>query len=252
LPQPTIPIWIPENLPAILGIAGAVLVLIIIAGLARGGRGGAGGKADMYAYIIDETDNTLSFHRFTKIADRVYVSLDSNVPLFLIVPPNTRPYQCVRGRNTFPCYLAYARGLMATPPDPKITSAVSLLLSSDDMVQLSNEDVVKLLRYLYDMEEKKLGRITIAAPMSIAFAFDVKKLVGEIISRIFTAASDAVTHFFRTARNIETVERWLQALGAYAERRWSWLWYLIILIIVVGAVAVAILNVLPGLFGPAK
>jgi len=223
----------------------AVVVIVVLTVMARRGRV----KPDMYALVFDETDNTVSLMRFLKIGDRVFTAIDTSYPMFLILPSNTKVYTCIAGRMKVPCVLAHARSLLALPLDPQITAAVSHLLSSEGLERIENEDAVKILRRLYEMEENKVGRIRVAAPAVLAIAFDVKRIISEIIARVFGAAAEAVTHYFRIARNIETVERYLQALGAYAERRMSWLVYVAIIIMVVAIAAALIMNVFPGVPG---
>jgi len=240
-----LPIQIPISIgPAAIGTATVLLVIIVFAFLSRGGRR----KADIYALIIDETDGTISLQKFLKIEDRVYTAIDTTYPMFLILPSGTKTFQCYAGKTKVPCVLAYARGLLALPLDPNITAALSHLLSTEDLVSLQNEETVKLLRTLYEMEEKKLGKIRISTPTVVAVAFDVKRIISEIINKIFGAASEAVIHYFRSARNIEALEKYLQALGTYAERRMSWLWYIAMIIIAIAIAFVLIAQVVPGLF----
>jgi len=223
---------IPFNIPispiiVVPLIIAFVVALVLPLMLRRKGKIGP----DMHALVIDETDGTISMMQFIKIADRVYAAINTSYPLFLIIPTNTRVYQCITAAKTkVPCVIAYARGLLSLPLDPKVTSTLSHLLSTDEMAELNNEDTVKLLRTLYDMEEKKLGKVRISGPAVVAFAFDVKRLVSEIINKVFGAASEAVIHYFRSARNIEALEKYLQALAAYSARRYSWLIYIILLI----------------------
>lgn len=220
--------------PLTMLIASIVLIPIAVYLFWASGRGGGGrGSPDLYALVIDEETGTVTQEKFVKIEDRVYTAIDTPYPRFLIVPPNTKVYKCRMGRLVnADCVLAKASSLLALPLDPEITAAVSHLLSSDEFESISNEDVVKLLRRLYDMEEKKLGKIRISAPTTVAIAFDVKRIIGEMINRVFGAASEAVMHFFRVSRHIEKLESYLQALGVYAEKRYTWLWYIVVLVFV--------------------
>jgi len=227
---------------AAVGVAIGVLVFLPLL-LRRRGKI----SPDMYALVIDETDGSISMMQFIKIADRVYAAINTSYPLFLIIPTNTRVYQCITATKTkVPCVISYARGLLALPLDPKVTSTLSHMLSTDELEHLENEEVVKLLRTLYDMEEKKFGKIRLGGPAVVAMAFDVKRLVSEIINKVFGAASEAVIHYFRSARNIEALERYLQALAAYSARRYAWLIYLAIIIIVIAIAAVLVLQFFGG------
>ena len=217
-------------------------VLIIVMILVFYQRVRARTEPDMYGLIIDETDNTISLMKFIKIEDRIYAAIDTSYPLFMVVPPEVHSYQCISGKKKVPCFLAYARGLLALPLDPKVASAVSNLLSTEEMEEIKNEEATKILRYLYDLEEKKTGKIRISAPTTLAIAFDIKKILQEIINKVFLGASQAVSHFFASARNIDTLRKYLEALGAYAEKRHSWLVYVAIIIMVIGIVIAIMLS----------
>jgi len=240
----SLPIALPPINPIVVaGAGGAVAVAIIVMMTARSRSRQRG---DLYALIIEETDKSIYTGIFIKLADRVYASINTSYPLFLIVPPGVSSYVCYMGKQKVPCVLAYARGMLAMPLDPQIISATSHLLSSDDMVNLSNEETVKLLRSLLDMQEKKIGKMTIASPLTVALAFDVKKIVMDLINKVFANANEAVIHYFRSARNLEALERYLQALARYAERRYSWLIYIAIILIALGITIVIVMQVWGG------
>jgi len=231
MPQP------PSLLPIQLDPIAALIAICVMAPIAyyllRSPGKKGGGTADLYALVVDEASGTIRQEKFVKIEDRVYTAIDTPQPLFLIVPPNTRIYRCRTGKlGSADCVLAKASSFLALPLDPAITSAVSHLLSTDEFAELSNEEVVKLLRKLYEAEGKKLGHMRISAPTTIAMAFDVKRVLTELLNRVFGAASEAVTHFFRVSRHAEKLESYLQALGTYAEKRHAWLWYIVLLVFV--------------------
>jgi|GEM_PF-3811066 len=229
--------------PIMLVVVGVPMIIVIILVTTMGRKKAM--KPDMYALLIDETDGTISLMKLLKIEDRVYASIDTSYPLFLVVPPDIKSYQCYVGKSKVPCFLAYARGLLALPLDPKIVSTLSDLLSTDDLEKIRNEDAVKVLRYLYDLEEEKIGRIRISAPCVLAIAFNVKRVIQEIINKVFLGASQTVSHFFASARNMENLRRYLEALGMYAEKRHSWLMYIAIIIMTVGIALAIILGVIP-------
>jgi len=236
----SLPIYLPPINPAVaIGTGGAVVAAIIII---MNVRTRSRQRGDLYALIIEETDKSIYTGIFIKLADRVYAAINTSYPLFLIVPPGVSSYVCYMGKQKVPCVLAYARGMLAMPLDPQIISATSHLLSTDDMVSLSHEETIKLLRSLLDMQEKKIGKMTVASPLTVAFAFDVKKVVMDLINKVFANANEAVIHYFRSARNLEALERYLQALARYAERRYSWLIYIAIILIAAGVAAVLIMQ----------
>lgn len=238
LPIPLFPIAFDIRILLVMAAVITIMVIIVVLVKTRTKT-----KPDVYGLIIDESDGSVSLMQFLKLSDRVYAAINTSYPLFLIIPHTTKTYMCHAGKAKVPCVLGYARSLLALPLDPKVTSAVSAFLDTEEHMKLSNEETIKLLRQLYDMEEKKIGRIRLSSPSSVAIAFDVKKIVSDIINKVFEGASEAVIHYFRSARNIETLEKYLQSLARYAERRYSWLIYIAIIVMAVGIAVVLVMQV---------
>ncbi len=200
------------------------------------------------AVVIDDSTGTLSTVRFREIGNNVYGSIGSSRPMFLVVPPGTKSYRC--GSDI--CYMAYGTDVVLVPLDPTTIGKISTLLSTDEMAKIKDEDVRKLLRKMFELEDKKTGTITISPDMKIGIVFDVKHVIRELLHKTLGGAGLTIQHFFRSMGNIEEFERYIRAMSEYESKRFSWAWIVgVVLFMLLIGVAIVI-SVKSGAMGVHK
>jgi len=228
----------PGTLVMLLSVALAIAIVLGLAWLLFSWRRGrASPPGDVYGIVFFPSTHTVSVVPFARLDEGIYTATSFSHPLFLVVPPGVKSYNCRIGRGNAPCYLAMAYNLFALPLNPKAVANISYLLETEDMAEISKEDTMKILGHLVDLEEEKVGVVRISPMLNFAMAFNVNKLVSELVERDYANASEVVTHLFRAIRNTEVMSRYLSQLTAFVARRWSWLVYLAILILAAGIAA---------------
>ena len=175
---------------------------------------------EVKALIIDDSTNTISSVMFKEIGNNVYGSTSGGKPLFLVVPPGTKSYRC----GTDICYIAYGTDVVLVPLDPTTIGKISTLLSTDEFVKINEEDVRKVLRKIFELEDKKNGVINVSPDLKINMAFDIKRVIRELLHKTLGGAGLTIQHFFRTMGNIEEFERYIRAMSEYQAKKYSWLW----------------------------
>ena len=177
------------------------------------------GKGDLLGIIADDSSNTIRHVWFDRIGDKVYVGTDE--PLFLVIPSNVNIYRC-DDYGGVPCVTAYARNMIVLPQDPEILSDFSNLVS-DGNIEIDNEDVIKTLRKLFELEKIHKGYIRVSAPLTIATAYNIPRMISSLINKILGGAGESIMHFFRTAKNSETLRKYIETLGEYHEKKRGWI-----------------------------
>lgn len=203
---------------------------------------------EVKAVVIDDSTGTLSTIRFREIGNNVYGSIGGSKPMFLVVPPGTKSYRC--GSDI--CYMAYGTDVVLVPLDPTTIGKISTLLSTDEMAKIKDEDVRKLLRKMFELEDKKTGTITISPDMKISMAFDIKHVIRELLHKTLGGAGLTIQHFFRSMGNIEEFERYIRAMSEYESKRFSWAWIVGVVIFMLLIGVAIVISVKGGAMGVHK
>ena len=203
------------------------------------------GMGDLIAIVFDEDANEIKELRFVKIGANSYVHVGPFGPLFLEVTPGTKIYRC---RNRMPCVPAEIHGIMAVPVDTELASATHLLFNTEELANVREEDAIKLMKVLYERMEERIGHVPVEGPSKVAFAFNIPKIIHRIMGIFATQGGALILHFLQTMADVAAQERYLQALGAYMQKKYTWLWYIILLVIAFG-IAAAMIQAMGGVGG---
>ncbi len=233
-----------------LGIAAAAAIaMFIIVGVflrlrARRVRQ-AVSRSDLYAVVIDLDDNTVKMQKFVKIETGTYAAIDTDSPLFMVVPAGVNIYRCYHGKQLVPCVAAISHDTFVTPIDPVAMAKASYMQHMDRGMKVDEESAVKFFEKMIEQVEAKIGKVQIASPTPIAIAFDIPKMFKEISGQTAAVTGDTILYVFRAVKNIEAFERYIRSVERVAAARMSKYLFIAIVIIAIGIVAVLILQTLP-------
>lgn len=198
---------------------------------------------DFIAYVIDDENKTISKQKFIKISKNFFMSTSLTNPSFLFVPPGSETYLCKESGTITPCALVWRQGLLSMLVDPELASAETLA-SATKVIDINEEELDKMLSALYSKAGRKQGYIQIAPDVSFSIAINTKTLIKKYL-RLLRSADELLVHFLQTAKEAESIERFMKTAAKMQEAKFSWAKWIAYLILS-AAVAFGMLMMIRG------
>jgi len=231
-----------------IGIAYAVLISIILILfiailIAKRRRNSGVGSCDLYALVISEHNNTISLECLEKLHGDTYISYNGDEPTLVAIPKNTHMYRLKIGGRTYDNgVITYSYHGVMIPIDARLTSALSLLTSTDKYASLDWDELSKLLAEMHRLSSKVEGYVVISPGYKVAFSFNIKRAIRDTVEKLLYSAGESVQHLFSTMRKTSGFKEFIDSLTHYHEVKMSkWKW-VITLIIVLGVLAVILMS----------